>query len=125
MSYPFDYAWIILYCCKFLHLQENTFQAILITDGVYTYTIFVYKCGLLEWDNGVTIGFNAASGSYDNYDPSSSNISCLNIVNSNFTNVVYRLSDANPEYPLPRENMFPSLLQIIGITSFSLFFRGC
>ena len=24
--------------------------------------------------------------------------------NSNFTNVVYRLSDANPEYPLPRKS---------------------
>ena len=84
--------------------QENTFQAILITDGIYTYSIFIYKCGLLEWDNGVTIGFSAASDPYANHSPSSSEIACLNMENSNFTNVVYRLSDANPEYPLPRKS---------------------
>jgi hypothetical protein len=95
--------------------EENTFQTILITDGIYTYSIFIYKCGLLEWDNGVTIGFSAASDPYANHSPSSSEIACLNMENSNFTNVVYRLSDANPEYPLPQD-LTPSNVTLTSAT---------
>ena len=82
-------------------LQENTVQAILITDGNYSYTVFNYKCGLMEWDNGTTIGFNAAGGRYANNDPSSSDVACENIPYSEWSNVLYRLSDDSPEYPSP------------------------
>ena len=85
----------------FVTLQENTFQVILITDGTYSYTIFTYLCGLLEWDNGVTIGFNAASEIYENFIPSSSAVACLNIPYSVWSNVVYRLSAASNELPPP------------------------
>ena len=73
----------------------------MITDGVYSYTVFTYKCGLMEWDTGATIGFNAANGRYANNDPSSSDIACENIADSQWSNVIFRLSDDNPEYPVP------------------------
>ena len=81
----------------FAPCQQNTFQAILITDGLSSITIFTYKCGLLEWDNGVTIGYNAAGDPYDNYDPSSSDIACENDPNSDWNNVVYVLSENDPD----------------------------
>lgn len=84
--------------------QENTFQTVLITDGDYSYSIFIYKCGLLEWDNGATIGYSAGGNPFDNFNPSTSDIACLNSANSNFTNVIYRLSTVNPEFALPSKS---------------------
>ena len=85
--------------------QENTFQAILITDGNYTYTIFIYQCGLMEWDNGATIGFTAGGDPYTNNNPSTSAVACLNSPNSNYSNLVFLLSNESPEIPSPREQM--------------------
>ena len=82
-------------------LQENTFQAILITNGTYSYTVFTYQCGLLQWDNGVTIGFNAASEKFDNHNPSGKEVACLNTPNSDWTNIVYLLSSNTDEPPPP------------------------
>ena len=76
---------------------QNTFQAILITDGTSSISIFTYKCGLLEWDNGVSIGYNAAGDAYDNYDPSSSDIACENDPGSDWNNVLYLLSENDPQ----------------------------
>ena len=82
-------------------LHENTFQAILITDGSYSYTIFTYQCGLMEWDNGATIGFNAAGEMFANHNPSSSDVACLNSPDSAWSNVIYRLSNETTELPPP------------------------
>ena len=60
-------------------------------------------CGLMEWDNGATIGFNSAEGRYANNDPSSSNVSCVNSPDSQWSNVIFRLSDDSPEYPSPSQ----------------------
>ena len=68
---------------------------------MYSYTIFTYQCGLLEWDNGATIGFNAAGDRYANHDPSTNEVACLNLPQSNFSNVIFRLSDSNPELEVP------------------------
>ena len=75
---------------------QNSFQAIIISDEIYTYTIFIYKCGLLEWDNGVTIGYSAGGNPYDNYDPSSSEIACENSPDSEWNNVIYLISENDP-----------------------------
>ena len=83
--------------------KENTFQAILITDGVYSYTIFTYKCGLMGWDNGAIIGYNAAGESFANHDPSTSDIACLNSPDSDYYNAIYLLSNESPEIPPPRK----------------------
>lgn len=90
-------------------MQENTYQTILITDGTYSYTIFIYKCGLLEWDNDATIGFNAAGDPYANNDPSSSDVACLNVQYSSWSNVEYLLSDESPETPVPRTSSSQSI----------------
>ena len=89
--------------------NQNTFQAILITDGTYSYTIFTYQCGLLEWDNGATIGvtaatigFSAAGNPYKNYDLPPLEVACVNTPYTNWSNVEYLLSNENPEIPVPR-----------------------
>lgn len=81
--------------------QENSFQAILITDGTYSYTIFTYKCNLMGWDNGATIGFNAAGEIFANHNPSSSAVACLNSPDSDWSNVIFRLSTNSSEAPSP------------------------
>lgn len=60
-----------------------------------TYAIFIYECGLLEWDNTATIGYNSPDH-YDNHDPSGLDIACINFPNNNFSNVFYHLHQAEP-----------------------------
>ena len=55
----------------------------------------------MEWDNGAIIGYNAAGESFDNYDPSSSEVACLNAPTSDYSNVIYLLSNESPEIPVP------------------------
>ena len=42
-------------------MQENTFQCVLVTDGVTSYAIFNYECGGLQWA-GISEGNYAISG---------------------------------------------------------------
>lgn len=85
----------------FFKIQENTFEAILITDGTYSYTIFTYQCGLLEWDNGVVIGFKGSGDFYANNDPSTLDVACLNSPTSVYSSIIYLLSNTSAEIPLP------------------------
>ena len=55
----------------------------------------------MEWDNGATIGYSAAGDPYENNDPSTSEVACLNSPLSNWTNVVFRLSESSPELEPP------------------------
>ena len=79
----------------------------LITDGTYSYTVFTYQCGLLEWGNGATIGFNAPGENFDNHDPSYPDIACLNQPISDWSNVVYLLSNDSTEFEIPRKHSQP------------------
>ena len=79
--------------------MQNTFQVIIISDGEYSYTVFNYMCGLMEWDNTATIGYSAGGDPYNNHDPSTNDIACVNDPNSDWSNVIYQISDANPEDP--------------------------
>ena len=56
----------------------------------------------MEWDNGATIGYNAAGNPYENYSPSSSEVACLNWPHSNWSNVDYLLSNETPEIQATR-----------------------
>ena len=85
-------------------MQENTFQAIIITNGTYSYSLFTYKCDLMEWDNGVTIGYSDGDEFFMNNVPSTREVACFNLPVSNFSNIIYRLSAANPEIPPPGEH---------------------
>lgn len=63
-----------------------------------SYAIFIYQCGLLEWDNSgtSTIGYNAGPGHFDNHDPHDIGVACVNIPESQFSNVFYQLHAAEP-----------------------------
>ena len=76
---------------------------ILITDGNYTYTIFTYDCNLMEWGTSATVGFNANDDPFMNHPYITYQIACLNLPDSNIYNVIYRLSENDPEYVLPRK----------------------
>jgi len=80
-------------CC--LLLQTNTFQAVLITDGLQSYAVFTYKCGLMQWSGGAGIGFNTDSRLYKNHYLSTAvntnMIACQNSPTSNWANVIYTL----------------------------------
>ena len=43
-----------------LLLQANTFQAVIATDGLETFVLFIYAD--IEWGDGATVGFNAGDG---------------------------------------------------------------
>ena len=83
-----------------MKMQENTYQTILITDGTHSYAVFIYKCGLLEWGDDPTIGFNAPGDFYHNHEISYPGIDCVNYPNSNWSNIVYLLSNVIPEVEL-------------------------
>ena len=46
----------------------------------------------MEWDNGATIGYTSNGDPFDNYNPSSRDIACVNTPDSDWSNVIYRLS---------------------------------
>ena len=51
----------------------------------------------MEWDNNANIGYSASGDPYDNHDPSSSDVACVNSPDSDWSNVYYLLSDVTPE----------------------------
>ena len=61
--------------------------------------MFTYMCGLMDWDDTATIGYSAGGDPYDNHDPSSSDIACINSPDSDWSNVLYQISDASPQDP--------------------------
>ena len=80
-------------------VQHNTFQAVVITNGTKTYTVFTYHCDDINWANGnsTVIGFNAGGTSYENHPfsgtPDASDIDCESYPPSLWNNLVY---DVNP-----------------------------
>ncbi len=60
----------IAHLCIFLNLNfQNSFEAIIITDGVISFAVYSYNCDDLQWgesQNGdySTIGYNINPGSY-------------------------------------------------------------
>ena len=77
-------------------LQTNSFQAILITNGMKSYAVFTYKCSSMAWAVQPTIGFNAGGTLYYNHPLTGENyafnIGCVHTGESNDTNnVVYDL----------------------------------
>ena len=81
----------------------------MITDAQQnTYAVFIYQCGLMQWDNGATIGYNAGPDHFDNHHPSTSDIACVNYPNSNFSNVFYTLHEAEPLPTVPGKTLSKS-----------------
>ena len=77
-------------------MQENNYQAVLLTDGTQSYTVFTYKCGELNWvRDAAAIGFSAGPSLYANHLLSRRfnvrSIACLNSPESPWSNVVYKV----------------------------------
>ena len=53
------------------HPQTNTYQAIVITDGIFTSTLFTHTCGNIEWSTigrqPAVVGYNAGGDFYENH----------------------------------------------------------
>ncbi len=99
-------------------MQVNTFQAILITDGTASYTVFTYRCGSMGWSfNGATIGYNAAGDYFENHPNTGSfvshEIACLNRPGSEWFNVVYNISVDTPGTLAPPPTVEPGAYQLI------------
>ena len=67
-------------------LQTNTYQAVIITDGVYSSTLFTYTCGDLEWsatgNRPAVVGYNAGGTYFENhrssgFDTVANDVSCV------------------------------------------------
>ena len=73
--------------------MTNSFQAIIITDNIATYAVFIYECGGMEWGGGV-IGWQARDYKYESHnftgESHSNEIGCLGF--SNYSSLVYRIS---------------------------------
>ena len=50
----------------------------------------------MEWDNNATIGYTSNQDPFDNHDPSSREVACVNRPDSDWSNVLYQLSKASP-----------------------------
>lgn len=53
----------------------------------------------MDWDNEAAIGYSASGDPYGNNDPSSNEVACVNHPDSDWSNVIYQLSEGTPEDP--------------------------
>ena len=92
-------------------IQNNTYQAVLITDGNQkSYSVITFKCDSLNWAGEATIGFNAGGDYYENHLLSglslSNAVACVHN-DSMWNNVIFNLvpdptmltTDPTPEPP--------------------------
>ena len=99
-----DYYGHLSVCCDhsgFLHVHflqyvTNRFQGVLITDGYYSYAVFIYLCGSMESGGGV-IGWQASTSQYASYylsgESNSNDVACANSYYS-YNTLVFRLDDS-------------------------------
>ena len=66
----------------------------------------------MGWGTSATIGFNAGGEAFENNEYTSNAIACSNLPASSITNVIYRLSEADVEYVLPRKTTYISQVHI-------------
>ena len=78
----------------FLQSKTNTFQGVLITNGLSSYAVFIYKCGSMEWGGGV-IGWQASGLHYNSHylsgDSNSNDIGCL--YSTTYSAVVFKINN--------------------------------
>ena len=78
-----------------LFLQTNTFQAIVITDSLKSYSVFTYRNDSLQWSgldgfyNEAVVGYNM-DGVFKN-QPLSGTEHILNIAKKSYNNLVRKL----------------------------------
>ena len=83
-------------------MQENSYQALVITDGANTYTVFTYNCDMMGW-SGYTqhavVGYNARGDTFTNHPVSgfeliNTAVACPNnlFYQIAWSNIVYKIS---------------------------------
>lgn len=87
-----------------LLIQENTYQAIVVTDGLTSYSLFTYQCNEMQWSGywrHATVGYNADGNFYTNHPltgyPQVKDLGCLGSESSDVNNLLYRIS-LDPDY---------------------------
>lgn len=79
--------------CLQVDLRNNSYQAVVITDGTKSYVVYTYKCGLMEWSGAAVIGYNAVGTYFENHNISGSrthDVACLALPEE-VNNLVYDL----------------------------------
>ena len=88
-------------CVTISHLLQtsNTFQAVMVTDGNTSFTLFIYQCGDLQWPgfHSATVGFSAGSEFASNHwlsgNPNITSIACLNTPDNQSYTLIYTLTE--------------------------------
>ena len=83
--------------------MTNRFQGVLITDGVSSYAVFIYKCNDMEWSGEAKIGWQASSVLYAAHRLSGTanarDVACLNTPTTSSSALIYRLTRIDPGKP--------------------------
>ena len=86
-------------------MQTNTFQGIVVTDFSVSYAVFIYKCQDMQFSGSAAIGFTSRDYKlYANHrlsGYSARSIGCVNSGQSDWVNLVYKLTreDLQPVQP--------------------------
>ena len=84
---------MLLFC---IH-QTNTYQGIVVTNGLMSFALFTYNCRRMLWSGGASIGVSADGRFFRNHNLSRAlnahHVACLNSPRSNWTNVLYQLCE--------------------------------
>ena len=83
-------------------VQENSYQALVITDYANTYAVFTYNCDMLEWSGNwqhAVVGINARGDTFSNHPASGfkvvkTAVACPNnlLYKVPWSNIVYKIS---------------------------------
>ena len=88
-----------------ISFQENTFQSVVVTDGMVSYAVFNFLCGELQWENGLdqpfaVSGYNFA-GTFERDRLSGfsaiTSIACRNSPCSEYYTVLYKIGEVSTE----------------------------
>ena len=84
-------------------MQDNNFQAVLVTDGSKSYAVYTYMCGELNWSDAATIGFNTPDELRFNHPLSGTEfideIACIHLENS-LNNIIFDLEPSPVILPM-------------------------
>lgn len=105
MCVPVDHKFPVL------TLQENTFQAIAITNGMQSYAVYTYQCDLMEWPGTATIGYNGGPNFFENHPysgrPDAQRVACVYLPDSNWSNLVYNITASDVTISIPQPTYEP------------------
>ena len=76
--------------------QTNTFQGLLITDGISSYAAFIYNCSDLQWSDDSVVGYFANDGTLFE-EVNSTGIDCRNYPQSQWSSLVLNLGEQPAE----------------------------